>query len=74
MKALIIVDVQNDFCEGGSLPTYDSNSIIPFINQLIKSPTFSPIVFTEDWHPVNHTSFASNHGRQPFETMVNDQG
>jgi nicotinamidase/pyrazinamidase len=59
MKALIIVDVQNDFFEGGPLEVPHSNQIIPVINQLVAS--FNIVIFTKDWHPANHKSFASNH-------------
>lgn len=51
MKALIIVDVQNDFCEGGSLEVKNSNAIFPFINHLIKEEDFEKIYVTKDWHP-----------------------
>ncbi len=71
MKALIIVDVQNDFCEGGSLEVKNSNNIFPFINQLIQFEEFTRIFITKDWHPLNHSSFAVNHGKQPFETITN---
>lgn len=72
MKALIIVDVQNDFCEGGALEVKGSNSIFPFINQLIKDENFAKIFITKDWHPSNHISFAINHGKKPFE-MIEDR-
>lgn len=55
MKALIIVDVQNDFLEDGSLPVSDSYSIIPIINKLM--PKFDLVVASLDWHPENHISF-----------------
>lgn len=66
MKALIIVDVQNDFCEGGSLEVKNSNQIFPFINELIRREEFLKIYVTKDWHPKNHNSFAINHQKQPF--------
>lgn len=59
MKALIIVDVQNDFLPGGALAVKDGDQIIPIINKLQKK--FSFIVATQDWHPENHGSFAANH-------------
>jgi len=74
MKALIIVDVQNDFCEGGSLAVANSNTIFPFINELVKYEDFSKIYVTKDWHPANHTSFAANHGKNPFELIVDENG
>ena len=69
MNALIIVDVQNDFTEGGALAVPDANSIISVVNDL--QGTFDIVVATQDWHPANHKSFASNHqGRKPFEQTV----
>lgn len=59
MKALVIVDVQNDFFEGGALAVPESNSIIPAINKIVDK--FNLIVFTKDWHPAGHKSFAANH-------------
>jgi nicotinamidase/pyrazinamidase len=58
-NALIIVDVQNDFCEGGSLAVNKANEIIPIINQIRKSfgESFDCVVLTKDYHPVNHISF-----------------
>jgi len=68
MKSLIIVDVQNDFFEGGALAVPDSNSIIPVINGL--QDKFESIIVTKDWHPVNHKSFASNHpGKNVFDVI-----
>jgi nicotinamidase/pyrazinamidase len=58
-KALIIVDVQNDFCPGGNLAVADGDKVIPVINQLMKED-YDIIVATKDWHPANHKSFASN--------------
>lgn len=62
MKALIVVDVQNDFCEGGTLEVKNASEIIPIINNLItlfkKNKQF--IISTKDWHPKNHKSFAVN--------------
>ncbi|CAD8137657.1 unnamed protein product [Paramecium octaurelia] len=58
-SALIIVDVQNDFCEGGSLPVQNASKIIPQINKVRKY--FKNVIFTQDWHPKNHVSFKTNH-------------
>ncbi len=58
MKALIIVDVQNDFLPGGALPVLGGDEIIPIINKLQEK--FDFIVATQDWHPADHGSFASN--------------
>lgn len=66
--ALIIVDVQNDFCSGGALAVPDGDAVVPLINQLARG--YSTVVMTQDWHPAGHISFASSHkGRAPFETI-----
>jgi nicotinamidase/pyrazinamidase len=66
--ALIVVDVQNDFCPGGSLAVADGDAVVPVINRLARF--FGPIVLTQDWHPAGHASFASSHpGKAPFETI-----
>ncbi len=65
--ALIVVDVQNDFCPGGALAVKDGDAIIPLINELAKK--FTNIILTQDWHPKDHISFASTHGAKPFTTM-----
>jgi len=59
MKALVIVDVQNDFLINGSLEVPRGNSVIEPINQIIMN--YSLVVATKDWHPLDHVSFASNH-------------
>ena len=59
MKALVIVDVQNDFLINGSLEVPGGNSVIEPINQIIMN--YSLVVATKDWHPLDHVSFASNH-------------
>ncbi len=69
-KALIIVDVQNDFCEGGALAVPESNSIIPYINELTRTNDYDEIILTQDWHPSDHKSFASNNGRNIGETIT----
>ncbi|CAD8059847.1 unnamed protein product [Paramecium sonneborni] len=58
-SALIIVDVQNDFCEEGSLPVQKASEIIPKINKVRKY--FKHVIFTKDWHPQDHVSFKINH-------------
>jgi len=66
--ALIVVDVQNDFCPGGNLAVPDGDAVVPVINALAQR--FATVVLTQDWHPVGHSSFASSHaGRQPFELI-----
>jgi nicotinamidase/pyrazinamidase len=68
MDALLVVDVQNDFCPGGALAVAEGDQVVPFINRIRKD--FPLVVFTQDWHPRDHASFASNHaGRQPFEVI-----
>jgi nicotinamidase/pyrazinamidase len=68
MKALILIDVQNDFMPGGPLEVPEGDMIVPVINSL--QEYFELIVATQDWHPENHMSFASNNtGRQPFEQI-----
>lgn len=68
MNALIIVDLQNDFTEGGALAVPDGNSIISVVNAL--APKFDIVVATQDWHPASHKSFASSHeGRKPFDKI-----
>ncbi len=65
---LIVVDVQNCFVEGGSLPVKDGAAVVPVINAV--SQAFDNIVVTQDWHTPDHASFASQHpGRKPFETI-----
>ncbi|MDB6112278.1 MAG: Nicotinamidase [Pedosphaera sp.] len=68
MKALILVDLQNDFLPGGALPVPDGNAIIPLANQM--QGAFKLVVATQDWHPANHGSFAASHpGKQPGELI-----
>jgi len=64
-EALIVIDVQNDFCPGGALAVTGGDEIIARINALMAE--FSCVVLTQDWHPANHASFAANHpGAAPF--------
>lgn len=66
--ALLIVDVQNDFCPGGALAVAGGDAVIPAINRLARA--FRHVILTQDWHPQGHVSFASSHaGRRPFETI-----
>jgi nicotinamidase/pyrazinamidase len=65
-EALILVDIQNDFCPGGSLAVTDGDKIVPVVNELQKK--FDLIIATQDWHPSDHISFAANHhGKNPGE-------
>lgn len=66
--ALIVVDVQNDFCPGGALAVRNGSRVVPAINSLMDS--FEVIVGTQDWHPVNHSSFASNNDAEPFSVKT----
>lgn len=61
MKALIIVDLQNDFCANGVLEIEHADEVIAIANQLMASRYFDLIIATQDWHPANHKSFAANH-------------
>jgi nicotinamidase/pyrazinamidase len=66
--ALIIVDVQNCFVEGGTLPVPKGTEVVPVINRLSK--VFDNVVVTQDWHTPQHVSFASSHeGKKPFEMI-----
>lgn len=58
-QALVVVDVQNDFLEKGALPVPAASEVVPVINKI--APLFDTVVFTQDWHPQNHISFASQH-------------
>ena len=65
--ALIVVDVQNCFLPGGTLPVKEGDQVIPVINRL--AGAFANVVVTQDWHTESHASFASAHqGKKPFET------
>ncbi|MEX2569351.1 MAG: bifunctional nicotinamidase/pyrazinamidase [Cyclobacteriaceae bacterium] len=69
MNALLIIDVQNDFIPGGSLAVPGGDEIVPLINGMMDG--FGLVVATQDWHPQNHMSFASNHkGKKPFEEIM----
>ena len=70
---LLVIDVQNDFCPGGALGVPGGDEVVAVINRL--APHFHHCVVTQDWHPADHLSFASNHaGRQPYETITLDYG
>lgn len=73
MNALLIIDLQNDFCPGGALAVPDGDRIVPVVNRLIR--TFDRVILTQDWHPSGHHSFASSHdGREPYESVRLDYG
>lgn len=66
--ALIVVDLQNDFCPGGALAVAGGDEIVPLVNDLIRNTEH--VLLTQDWHPAGHSSFASSHaGKEPFETI-----
>ena len=65
MKALIVIDLQNDFCPGGALAVPGGDGIVQGINALMRD--FDAVVLTQDWHPAGHSSFASSHeGKSPY--------
>ncbi|MDZ4096365.1 MAG: bifunctional nicotinamidase/pyrazinamidase [Paracoccaceae bacterium] len=66
--ALIVIDVQNDFCPGGALAVAGGNTIIPRINGLFRQSAVR--VLTQDWHPENHASFAANHAGAACFSMM----
>lgn len=69
MKALLLIDIQNDFLPGGTLAVKEGNDILPIINEIVHYP-FNLIVATKDWHPSDHGSFANNHeGKNPGDHM-----
>ncbi|WP_435657841.1 bifunctional nicotinamidase/pyrazinamidase [Brucella pituitosa] len=66
--ALLVVDVQNDFCPGGALAVDKGDEILPAINRLIDESEH--VILTQDWHPAGHSSFATSHpGKKPFDTI-----
>ena len=73
MKALLIVDLQNDFCPGGALAVPDGDEIVSTVNKLTN--IFNTVIQTQDWHPADHSSFASSHeGKEPYDTIEVDYG
>ena len=65
-RALIVIDVQNDFCPGGALAVPEGDQIVPGINALMDE--FDTVILTQDWHPAGHSSFASIHeGKGPYD-------
>lgn len=68
MKTLLVIDAQNDFMPGGSLPVANGDKIVPVINSI--QHKFDLVVAAQDWHPKDHVSFASNHkGKSPFDEI-----
>ena len=72
--ALLIIDVQNDFCTGGALAVPDGEAVVPIINAL-SHQHFGITILTQDWHPINHSSFATNHpDAAPYSVIQADYG
>ncbi len=66
--ALIVIDLQNDFCPGGALAVNEGDRIVPLVNRMIAEA--GHVILTQDWHPAGHSSFASSHpGKTPFESI-----
>ncbi|APG89899.1 bifunctional nicotinamidase/pyrazinamidase [Sinorhizobium americanum] len=71
--ALIVIDMQNDFCPGGALAVPGGDEIVPIVNRLIEAAPH--VILTQDWHPARHSSFASSHpGKAPFQTVTMPYG
>ena len=67
-SALIVIDLQNDFCPGGALAVPEGDRIVPGINALMAA--FPAVILTQDWHPAGHSSFATSHpGKSPYEMI-----
>jgi nicotinamidase/pyrazinamidase len=67
-EALIVIDVQNDFCPSGALAVRDGDAIVGSINAML--PDFTARILTQDWHPIGHTSFASSYdGKSPYDLI-----
>jgi nicotinamidase/pyrazinamidase len=65
--ALLVIDLQADFCPGGALAVERGDEIVPVINGVAQK--FEHVILTQDWHPTGHISFASTHGKRPYETI-----
>lgn len=72
MKALLLVDIQNDFLPGGALAVPNGNDVIPVANRLM--PDYELVVATQDWHPADHQSFASQHDGQAVGEVITVDG
>ena len=75
-SCLVVVDVQNDFCPGGALGVKDGDKIVPVLNSFIDefNKRGLPIVYTRDWHPIDHISFAEKGGIWPPHCIQETQG
>ncbi len=65
--ALLVIDVQNDFCPGGALAVAGGDGIVPGINEAMAD--FDAVILTQDWHPAGHSSFASSHNAEPMSMV-----
>jgi len=72
--ALIVVDMQNDFMEGGALAVGGAKELIPYVNQAMADTRFDVVVATQDWHPPNHGSFGSNHEAHEVGEVIDLNG
>ena len=73
-KALLAVDLQNDFYEDGALGVPEASKINSYVNELLTSGDYDLIVASQDWHPPEHKSFAVNHDQEPFTPYSNGKG
>lgn len=72
-EALVVIDLQNDFCPGGALAVAGGDEIVPLVNDLIRAADH--VIMTQDWHPAGHSSFASTHpGHQPYQSITMPYG
>jgi nicotinamidase/pyrazinamidase len=74
--ALVVVDVQKDFCPGGALAVPEGDKVVPVLNEYVKMfrAANAPIIFTRDWHPSDHVSFKSQGGPWPNHCLQNSDG
>ena len=70
--ALLLIDIQNDFCPGGNLAVPEGDQVVAVANQLM--PLFPIIIATQDWHPAHHMSFASSHDQKAGNVLMTDHG
>lgn len=72
MKAILVVDVQNDFCPGGALAVPEGDQVVPVINQIMNQ--YDLVIATQDWHPANHVSFAASHSGHAVGEIIEANG
>ena len=73
-NALLLVDIQNDFCPGGALAVPEGDRIVPAVNRLMHMQFFPKVVATKDWHPAGHISFASRYRKEVYSTVDTTYG